>query len=219
MVSSYQRQPLTATTLTNFDRRAAGEVEATEAHLWDVITTRTVVLSPSTTVLGAVVIKVVVVEEAQEEAMVDVTAILRPEMVVVIQPRLQIGCHLLREPRALVVVCHRRRHLLISAMAVDTGDTGVGTTRATGMVEDTVRPPASTTVVVEAEAEEAEVIKAIKVRGINNRRIMVAMTVDKEVTEGIGDTIAATVATVVATVARTEYMFKALYMFFKKKLM
>lgn len=162
------------------------------------------VLNRSITALDAVATKVVVVVEAREEVMVEETVIHHPGTVVAIQPRLRIGCHLLLEQWASVAVCRHHHHLLISAMAVDTVDTGAGTTRAMAMEADMARHQVSTTeVVVE------EVIKAIKVRGISNHRTLVVMTVDKEVTEGTGATIAVIMAMVVAIVARSWFMFTA----------
>lgn len=135
--------------------------------------------------------------------MVDGTIILHLETVVVIQPRLRIGCHLLLEQWASVAVCRHHHHPLISAMVVDTVDTGAGTTRAMVMEADMVRHQGSTT------EEVAEVIKAIKARGISNHHTLVVMTVDKEAMEGTGATIVVTVATVVAIVARSGHMFTA----------
>lgn len=156
------------------------------------------VLNRSITALDAVATKVVVVVEAREEVMVDETVIHHPGTAVAIQPRLRIGCHLLLEQWASVAVCRHHHRPLISAMAVDTVDTGAGTTRAMVMEADMARHQVSTTEVV----EEEEVIKAIKVRGISNHRTLVVMTVDKEVTEETGATIAVIVAMVVAIVAR-----------------
>lgn len=173
------------------------------ARRWDATTTRTAVPNRSITVLGAAAIKVVVVVEAQEEVMVDETVIPLLETVVAIQPRLRIGCHLLLEQWASVAVCRHHHHLLISAMVVDTVDTGAGTTRAMAMEAGMVRHQGSTT------EEVVEVIKAIKVRGISNHHTLVVTTVDKEVMEGTGATTVATVATVVAIVARSGHMFTA----------
>lgn len=170
---------------------------------WDATTIRTVVLSRSITVLDGAAIKVVVVVEGQE-AMVDETAILHPGTVVAIQPRPRTGCHHPLEQRASVAVCRHHHHQLISAMAVDTVDTGAGTTRATAMEADMVRPQGSTT-----EAVVEGVIKAIKAMGTNNHRILDAMTVDKEGMEAIEATIVGTVAMVVAIVARPGFMFTA----------
>lgn len=135
--------------------------------------------------------------------MVDGTIIPHLETVVVIQPRLRIGCHLLLEQWASVAVCRRHHRPLISAMVVDTVDTGAGTTRAMVMEADMVRHQGSTT------EEVVEVIKAIKARGISNHHTLAVMTVDKEAMEGTGATIVVTVATVVAIVARSGHMFTA----------
>lgn len=177
------------------------------ARLWDATTIRTAVLNRSIMVLDAAGIKVVVAVEAQEEAMVDGTTILHPETVVAIQPRLQTGCLRLLGQWASVAACRHHHLPLISAMAVDTVDTGAGTTRVMATEADMVRHQGSTT---EAEVEE-EVIKAIKVRDTNNHRTLVVMNGDKEEgTEGTGAMIGATVETVVAIVARSGHMFAAL---------
>lgn len=173
------------------------------ARLWDATIIRTAVPNRSITVLDAAAIKVVVVVEAQEEAMVDEIVILHPETVVVIQPHRPTGCHLLLEQWASVAVCRHHHRPLISAIAVDTVDTAADTTRAMAMEADMAHHQGSPMVVV----EEEEAIKAIKVRGINNRRTLVVMTVDREAMEVTGATTAATVAMVVAIVARSGHMF------------
>lgn len=175
------------------------------ARLLDATTIRTAVLSRSITVLDVVAIKVVVVAEAQEEAMVDEIAILHLETVVAIQPHQPTGCHLLLEQWASVAVCRHHHRPLISATVVDTVDTVAGTTKAMAMGADMAHHQGSP-----MEVEEEEVIKAIKVRGINNRRTPVVMTVDREATEGTGAMTAVTVAMVVAIVARSWYMLTAL---------
>lgn len=171
------------------------------ARLWDATTIRTAVPNPSITVLDAAAIKVVVVVEAQEEAMVDEIAILHPETVVAIQPHQPTGCHLLLEQWASVAVCRHHHRPLISATVVDTVDTGAGTTRAMAMEADMAHHQGSRMVV-----EEEEVIRAIKVRGTNNRHTLVVMTVDREAMEGTGAMTVVTVAMVVAIVARSAYM-------------
>lgn len=191
-------------TWTRFDRRDVGQAEATAARRWDATFIRMVVLSRSITAQDVAATKAVVVVEAQEATVVE-TAILHPETVVAIQPRPQTGCHLPLEQRASVAVCRHHHHPLISAMAVDTVDTGAGTTRAMAMEADMVRRQGSIT----ESVVEVVVIKAIKARGTNNRRILVVMTVDKEVMEGIEATIVATVAMVVAIATRSGCMFKA----------
>lgn len=172
------------------------------ARLWDATTIRTDVLNRSITVLDAAAIKVVVVVEAQEAAMVDEIAILHPETVVAIQPHRPTGCHLLLEQWASVAVCRHHHRPLISAMAVDTVDTAADTTRATAMEADMAHHQGSPM----EEEVVVVVIKAIKVRGINNRRTPVVMTVDREVMEGTGAMTVVTVAMVVAIVARPGHM-------------
>lgn len=174
------------------------------ARLWDGTTIRTAVLNRSIMVPDAAAIKVVVVVEAQEEATVDEIAILHLETVVAIQPHRLTGCHLLLEQWASVAVCRHHHRPLISAMAVDTVDTAADTTRAMAMEADMAHHQGSPMVVV-AEEEE-EVIKAIKVRGINNHRTRVVMTVDREAMEGTGAMTVVTVAMVVAIVARSGHM-------------
>lgn len=183
------------------------------ARLWDATTIKMAVLNPLITVLGVAAIKVVVVVvvEAQEEAMVvGAIVFLHPETVGAIQRRRETGCHLLLEPRVSVAVCRRRRHLLIMAVAVVTVGKGADTTRATATVEAMVRHPGSTMkVAVVVVEEEEEVIKAIKV-GINSHRTLGVMTIDKEAMEGIG----VTVAMAAAIVVRSERVFKMPWMVF-----
>lgn len=173
------------------------------ARLWGATTIRQAVLNRSTMALDAAGIKVVVVVEAQEEAMVDGTTILHPETVVAIQLRPQTGCLLLLEQWASVMACHRHLPPLISATAVDTVDTGAGITKAMATTEaDMVRHQGSTM----EEVVEEEAIKAIKARGTSSHRTLVVMTGDKEEgMEGTGAMIAAIVETVVAIVARSRY--------------